>query len=426
MQEEVTANGNANHYNRAARSVYRRKALKLDMTLTCRSYLTVTIGAVQPSALDAAWPGCVAQWKEVMARACQSLPELNPKRGRRVLMLCRRDAKPPRCETRHEPEESTMRQNKFASVGKPLALLAAGALMLMSANVARADAPTVVITDDSAPHGPVTRFEQFSTQLTASVQNPPTDTDEIKIEGPTYKWSTSGAGLHLTSTTNNPNNLESAFPPSYGGIGDKSANVYCTATFTLTNKKDNTALTPITVSGPAKEVKFFVRVPVEAKQTDADKAVGQPNSNGPTKVPLPGWGHTATYNFEVRDNQPIAQLYGKGKIDEKFLSYSPDSRYAADLARQGAPGTEYSYGPTDTFTDYNAWYTNPKDAPIWSYGSIGATGDKNGDDPWFSFNQLARCVEQSPPYQSPPVFDQPTDLKPSFTVTHRRDFVERH
>jgi hypothetical protein len=59
-------------------------------------------------------------------------------------------------------KESTMKQNTLGRVAKPLALLAVGALTLMSAGVARADGPTVTITDDGEPHGVVTHMERFS------------------------------------------------------------------------------------------------------------------------------------------------------------------------------------------------------------------------------------------------------------------------
>lgn len=311
-----------------------------------------------------------------------------------------------------------MRQNKFASVVKPLALLAAGALTLMSASAARAADP-VVITSDGL-QSVVSRFEQFSTRLQARVPNEPKTSSEVTVVGVAYKWSGGGEGLRLTSTTGESSGLDSGFPPSYTGNGQKSVTVRCTVTYTLTDK-DGTALNPITVSGSA-DVKFFVRVPVEARNISADPMFG-------TVLPWAGrsLGHEVTYDFMCMDNQRTPAGYGLGKISETFDGYSPNPAYTNALkAYPGAPGPPKTTVDTKyTWTDRNRWDIYGWD--IEQPGSEAIATAADFDNKWFSFVQTFHCLEQKPPYNvsPPPPFDQDTPLKPSYTVEHQRDRVVR-
>lgn len=294
------------------------------------------------------------------------------------------------------------------------------ALLVFGALVAKAAEPEVVITDDLAPHTPVRHIVQFATTLSASVKNPPESNEEATITGPTWKWSIvsqSKTALFLSSSTGQTVGLQSHLPPRYQMEGTYSATVQAIATF---KRKLNAAPhteTSIPIPGSI-EVKFFVKAPKIVKNVSDDLV------HGFYFTPEGKVGHQDTYNFIVLDNQPTPQLYIDGQIREAFSNYQPNPLYENDLAAQGAPGPEITFPLNNgAFSDVNEWYANPNNAPPWSRGSFNLTQALGPDDFWFRFSQTFHCEEDEPPYPSSTKLD--TSLVPIFSVTHRRDYVER-
>ena len=211
------------------------------------------------------------------------------------------------------------------------------ALLLGSAFSAKAAEPEVVITDDLAPHTPVTQTIQFATTLSASVKNPPKSNEETTVTGPTWKWSITSqtkTALFLPSDTGSNVGLQSHLPPRYQMEGNYSATVQAIATF---KRKLNAAPhteTSIPVIGSI-GVKFFVRVPKTVYQNGNPKEEilqGSPMpehlkaayANNP-EINVEGffWGHISTYNLQLRDNQTTPQLYGFGVVKESFENLDP-------------------------------------------------------------------------------------------------------
>lgn len=286
---------------------------------------------------------------------------------------------------------------------------------------------TLTITDEDAPHAAIKRFQDFNASLKPTVFNPPTSNDEVTITGPTYQWSGGTKEVKLVALTGTHNDLKSTYPVAYASPGSQDIIVKCTATFTSTNKKNSQDVKSIPVSGEI-TVKFFVRIPVKAQQTDTgdEKIYGTDASSSPlvddATGSIVGFGHSASYNFSVVDNQPTPQPYTDITIHEIIGGYSPNEAYKDDLAYQGAPGTEFTTPPSwdGTFVDDNSWATYNRGG--WTVESVDRTSKEGPTDKWYSFSQAFQAKEQKNGAGS---YDQPTTLKPLFTVTHRRDSVER-
>jgi len=293
-------------------------------------------------------------------------------------------------------------------------------LLLCGASVSNASA-LVITGGDGNPA--ITRFKGFSTNLTATVTDPPKDTAEATISGPIYKWSGGGSGLSLPSPTPNTATvtISSGSQPNYGGGGQKTVPFNCVAVYTSTDKKTNVQ-TPISISGPAKNVLLFIRVPVGVRCTDADPVYGkivfvEPGPNS--------YGHDVLYALEVYDNQNNA--YTDGEVNEKFSSYTANPAYADDLGRQGAPGSEKAAGSTQGLTDENKWYTYTSTIlgvarVYWTQFNVDRTGGAGANDLWYDFDQTAHSLE-SPPWDPSVVEDIQLN---TFVVSHHRDYVTRN
>ncbi|MGI4791443.1 MAG: hypothetical protein ACRYFS_21655 [Janthinobacterium lividum] len=265
--------------------------------------------------------------------------------------------------------------------------------------------PTVVtVTDSFAPHGAYLRWEQFSTDLSASITNPPQSTTETTITGPTYQWnivsqSPSSPIFAIIDSGNGNATLQSPTPSKsvcfIAGGGTYNVYVNCTITYTSTNNTTG-ATTPLSYSAnPSLDVTFFVRVPVLVEETSARNIVDAAgnyyhigNYNGPI------WGFISNYSFELLDNQSPRQPYGNGVLQESFSSVSPPG------FQPNGPGggdawnlnNDGSGSPTDSWTDSNFVYYMQDPGPI------------NQNQFVYSFYQNWDCMEATPPYASPQLY----------------------
>lgn len=297
-------------------------------------------------------------------------------------------------------------------------------LLLCGASVSNASA-LVITGGDGNPA--ITRFKEFSTNLTATVTDPPKDTAEATISGPIYKWSGGGSGLSLPSPTPNTATvtISSGSQPNYDGGGQKTVPFNCVAVYTSTDKKTNVQ-TPISISGPAKNVLLFIRVPKSIRCVDPDPRYGRIVTvlSGPNS-----YGHEVVYTLEIDDNQDNPQMYADGGVTEKFSSYTANPNYAVDLGRQGAPGPEITANSTTggQFGDSNTWTTYTSKIPgvtsvYWPDNKVDQTGYAGPNDLWYDFDQTAHSLE-APPWDPSAVEDIP--LNPTFVISHHRDYVTR-
>lgn len=294
--------------------------------------------------------------------------------------------------------------------------------LLASGTVARAADPEVVITDDLAPHLPVTQFVAFSTTLSATVKNKPESNAEAQITGPTFQWSLTQTGndLKLTSYTGQSVGLYvEPLPellPMYHSEGWYSVTIKATARFTKTLLTGTNTVSYIDVPAGQKNVSFFVRKPKEARNN---------GKNGPIVVnnePIPAaalqllqsvfgddydpndWtgnfsGFIAAYSLDVRDNQSPAQIYPVGVVNESLSAYNdPDGDVVPKLKDQ----------PSGAFADINAWFKLHNELPE------GLTEDTVV----LSFTQAWHHTELAPPFNIAPVRDKVTVLKPAYELKY--------
>ena len=271
-----------------------------------------------------------------------------------------------------------------------LTILSAGLLTTIGAlSPPPVSAQTLTIKDTMAPHDPITRFTQFSTNLSAAVSNPPESTTEATITGPTWNWSGGDGCVHLTSNGSASNGLDSGFPANYGATtGAYSVNVQCTATYTLTDDKGKQ--TPINVTGNT-SVGFFIRVP-EFVNTTSPRVNVLYQGNAEDVPPFSEYGHKSTYELQVQDNQdknPAVkkhQPYGYGLPREDF-PLNPK----ANEDRDGATwGLNYETGVGSTNSDF-------------SDTDYMASPDQPPGNPWYDTlysidHQVFHCMELIPPY----------------------------
>ncbi len=202
-----------------------------------------------------------------------------------------------------------------------------------------ANALTVTVTDGGAPHSPITRFQNFSTTLSTSVQDAPTSNEEVEVAGPYYEWSGSGSGTSLSSKFGSTTSLNSSSPVNYQGAkGAQNINISCTATYTRKDKKTGEQLSPISATGST-NVKFFIRVPEKVKWNGGKRpAIAPQGEPSPWKgvygfTSINGqltqyqiWGAGDFYSLELRGNDD--ELYAFGRVREGFqnASENPDER----------------------------------------------------------------------------------------------------
>lgn len=293
----------------------------------------------------------------------------------------------------------------FAITKKTLSHLIACAALLSLAAVARADDFSVTVADNFPGQGPFLRWDQFSTDLTATIHNPPVSTTETTITGPTYAWSINGQNPSSPAfpapiDSGNGNATVKSPTPSksvcfIAGGGTYDINVKCVVTYISTDNKTGQP-TPIAKSGTT-DVTFFVRVPVIVVETAArtiDDYNGQhvdtPNYHGPI------WGFVSRYPLQCKDNQMPAQPYGNGLLRESFPTQNPPDYYPNSIDGGASVWTLNGDGtgtPTDTWTDScGQLYGGTDPGPI------------NQDKFEGSVTQNWDCMEATPPYSSPQLY----------------------
>ncbi len=299
----------------------------------------------------------------------------------------------------------------FSCITLPLIALS---LFVVKAE-AQNTAPTLVITDSSAPHRPVTHLSPFLTTLSADVQNSPQGNEETEVVGPTYKWSGGESDVYPKQTIGQSIEFGSDFPVRYSSVGQRNISVTCVATYQRKDKKTG-AVTPIPVTG-TKNVQFFIRIPKSIVNLGVSRQESETFGGG-------NFDHLTVFDLNCVDNQYVPQIYSEGYLDEHFIptstSYTPNPDYDSDLASgyPVPPGKEKSTSsPTGKITDINSWNTLG-----WSNASVAKTTAAGAGDMWFSFEQRIDCREAAPPST---IYNHITPLSPVFTVTHHRDYVTR-
>ena len=297
-----------------------------------------------------------------------------------------------------------MTNNRSIFFALILCLLSLGSLAAASTPPPAPPPTTVTISDSFAPHSAYIRWDQFSTDLSASVANPPQSTTETTITGPTYSWAVvsqnpSSPTFSIVDSGNGNATLQSPIASKsvcfVAGGGTYDVKVNCTITYTSTDNKTGVA-TPLSFSAdPPLDVTFFVRVPVEAWETAA-RSIDNLNGDKITTSSYsgPAWGFISTYPFEVLDNQSPRQPSGNGVVQESFSSVSPAGTLpnGADGGDAWSLNSDGTGSPTDTWTDSNFIYFK-KDP---------GTLDQN--EFVDSFNQNWDCMEATPPYASPQLY----------------------
>lgn len=193
-------------------------------------------------------------------------------------------------------------------------------LLVCGANAASAS--SLVITGGEG-NPEITRFTGFGKSLTASVIDPPKDTEEATISGPKYQWSGGGSGTSLAPPLDKADVFwRSDFPRNYGGGGQKNVGVSCTATYTSTDKKTGVQ-TPIPVSGNT-SLQFFVLVPdhVEVIYGVANSSLiivvdGHGYASTSPRYNENGvWGSLDDWHLWVKDNK--GGVYQRGTVAEEI------------------------------------------------------------------------------------------------------------
>lgn len=207
-----------------------------------------------------------------------------------------------------------------------------------------AQAATLTIQDEQAPHAPILRYESFLATLVATVRDEPKSNDEITVTGPTFEWKGGGDGLTVQPSGTDRTQIDSGNSPRYGTIeglkedGYKKAQVTCVATYSR-KKKNGEVLTPVNVSG-ALTIDFFVRVPKKVYSTGkvADKIVSQYDDGKPWILFSPWsprteehggkfyefdyYGAGDIYDMELTDNRN--GYYPYGVVYEEFDKVYPE------------------------------------------------------------------------------------------------------
>ncbi len=214
--------------------------------------------------------------------------------------------------------------------------------------------PTLTVTDTRAPEPPVFHWDTFSTVCDAAVANAPQSTTETTVTGPDYQWSCSNPspGFGVTNDDSASTTLFSN-PGSELTAGSNDVTVYCTATYSSTDKKTG-VVTPIQVSGST-DVTFFVRKPVQVIQLsniNHTNNAGDPSPGTQSPYSQPGYyGHNQDYHLQMRDNQ--GQVYPKGGPREEFVQGSiSEGPPPADSYMHGQPNGPQ--GPSSSFPGTNA------------------------------------------------------------------------
>lgn len=217
-------------------------------------------------------------------------------------------------------------------------------LSLMSLLCAATNAHAATLTISGGDGNPaITRFAPFGATLTATVTEPPIETEEVTITGPVYYWNGGGSGLSFPAPESHDASvsLSSAASPNYGGGGQKNVSVSCTAVFTSTDKKTgNKTYIPVSNS---KTVRFFVRIPerIATQSVEASRYHGIYGSlfdygispyNGFYVMPPEGspfiwgtpFGSSDDWHLSVQDNRgdvyENGEIYGQkeGKSEESY------------------------------------------------------------------------------------------------------------
>lgn len=260
-----------------------------------------------------------------------------------------------------------------------------------------ANATTVSVTDLFAPHTTYARWQQFSTDLSGVVTDPPASHEETTVTGPTWNWTiTSQApaqpGFTLVGADNHNDHctLQSPTPSTTVSLiaagGTYTINVTATAVYTQTDPLGNITYPKFTGS---QVIQFFDRVPKLVVQT------GHRDNNNPVYSKFP---------LAIVDNESPPQNYGLGLSWEVFSNIvagasndqpngtGDGDAWSVDYA--GPPGQETTTGtggPVSTFTDSNYHPNNPNADPKLLE---------------FSFDQTFHCMEYMPPYPSQELYVQ--------------------
>ena len=260
------------------------------------------------------------------------------------------------------------------------------AFVLLFAVVQVAHAQTVTVTDMFAPHSTYLKWDQFSTDLQASVSGSPTPQQECQItSGPTWTWSAPPSGFRYTGdTTSDHVTLQSLTPSKTVTLRPGQNTISITATAQWSDTCGNSYSQPGNVS-----VKFWVVVPVST--TAAIAGVNGPIrgasctfSDGLSPDPAPGWGYLQQYKVFVLDNQTPPQLYGNGVVHEELHVSGGGSVSGNDTFGLQGDGTG---SVLSSFLDTNALWTR-NDPGVYT-GLIG------------SYTQSLYDMELTPPYNQP-------------------------
>jgi len=274
-----------------------------------------------------------------------------------------------------------------------------GSLTLASTPPPPPPPPKVTVTDNFGSHGAYLRWEQFSTDLSASLANPPQSDQETTITGPTYSWavvsqSPSSPTFNITDSGNGNATLQSPTPSKnicfVAGGGTYDVTVNCTITYTSTDNKTGAA-TPLSYyADPPLDVTFFVRVPYNVVKNGA-------KTNTLYYTPQNSLaGHLDVYLLQIMDNQPAPSGYGNGIPRETFTNGSQPSLNNGGAATWdlNIDGNGYDTGtasPSLNFSDNNGLYDRFADT------DGGHTPQQFAN----SFNQPWHVMELTPPYNAP-------------------------
>ena len=286
---------------------------------------------------------------------------------------------------------------------KRLALIALTICLLsLGSGLAIASPPPTVVTvsDNFGPnHGTYLRWDRFSTDLSASIANPPQSSAETTISGPTYQWnvvsqSPSSPTFAIIDSGNGNATLQSPIPSKsvcfVAGGGAYNVAVNCTFTYTSTDNKTGAA-TPLSYSAnPPLNVTFFVRVPSNVVKDGAKTNTLYYTSQNSFA------GHEDVYPLQIMDNQPTPSGYGNGIPRETFTNGSQPSLNAGGPATWdlNVDGNGYDTGtasPSLNFSDHN--------------GIVDPSADTDGGHTpqqfANSFSQPWHVMELTPPYNAP-------------------------
>jgi len=259
--------------------------------------------------------------------------------------------------------------------------------------------PTVTITDNfGSSHGNFIRWDRFSTDLSAAIQNPPQTTQETTITGPTYNWAVvsqnpSSPTFSIVDSGNGNATLQSPIASKsvcfVAGGGTYDVKVNCTITYTSTDNKTGVA-TPLGFSSQTPlDVTFFVRIPYNVVANGNVQHSVYPNNTG----------HQDIYSLQLQDNEATPQAYGNGLIHETFSN-------AKDANGQSIPDTALNPGGADDWgfvLDGNGYATGTGSSlsNFQDVLSDSTTTPMNPNQLEDTFDQPWYCIELTPPYNAP-------------------------